>query len=219
MHAMTEAGEGPERVAAAAFRALDAERWDEFVGWLDPEAVEEFRTGQLRWWKEAGERRPLTADEVRRLQPDMPPEIVEYHVKQWQSSDHGHRSLESSFPGVASLEALERLNGPEMLVRHLARLSPMAKLEAAFADLADDAGLAELDPREMVPRRQVIGAVLEGDSLAHIVYRLQDGPADDDEPAGLLSLATVRRTPEGWRLRLDDGLWGLENWHVTASLP
>jgi hypothetical protein len=58
---MSEPAEGPAGVAAAAFRALEAERGEELVGWLDPEAVEAFRVGQLRCWKEAGERRPLTA--------------------------------------------------------------------------------------------------------------------------------------------------------------
>ncbi|HEX6070501.1 MAG TPA: hypothetical protein VFZ18_11775, partial [Longimicrobiaceae bacterium] len=183
---MSEAAKGPDGVAAAAFRALDAERWDEFVGWLDPEAVEEFRAGQLRFWKEAGERRPLTTADVRRMQPDMPPEIVEYHVKQWQSSDHGHSSIASYFADVASLEALEGLSGRAMLVRRLARLSPKAKLEDALGNLTDDAGLAEVDPRDLVPRRRVIGAVLEGDSIAHVVYRVQFGPDVDAEPPGLL---------------------------------
>lgn len=214
---MSEAAKGPDGVAAAAFRALDAERWDEFVGWLDPEAVEEFRAGQLRFWKEAGERRPLTTADVRRMQPDMPPEIVEYHVKQWQSSDHGHSSIASYFADVASLEALEGLSGRAMLVRRLARLSPKAKLEDALGNLTDDAGLAEVDPRDLVPRRRVIGAVLEGDSIAHVVYRVQFGPDVDAEPPGLLSLATAHRTAEGWRLRLDHGFFGLEDWNVMAE--
>ena len=216
MHAMSEDAEGPESVAAAAFAALDAERWDEFVGWLDPEAVEEFRAGQLHVSK-PHERRPLTADDILRHQPDMPPEAVEYHLKRLQRSDRGGPDIGSLFEGVGSLDELERLSGPEMLVRRLARLSPKAKLEAELENLTDDAGLAEVDLRDILPRRQVIGAVLESDSLAHIVYRLGLGPVADDEPAGPAFLASAHRTPAGWRLRLDDGFFGLEGWNVITA--
>ncbi|HEX6071326.1 MAG TPA: hypothetical protein VFZ18_15945, partial [Longimicrobiaceae bacterium] len=213
---MSEATEGPESMATAAFRALDAERWDEFVGWLDPEAVEEFRAGQLQLWK-PHERRPLTADDILRHQPDMPPEAVEYYLKRLQSGDRDGAGIGASFEGVRSLDELERLSGPEMLVRRLTRLSPKAKLAAELESLTDDAGLAEVDLRDVLPRRRVIGAVPEGDSTAHIVYRLGLGPGEDDEPPGPALLATAHRTPEGWRLRLDDGFFGLEDWNVMAE--
>ena len=147
----------------------------------------------------------------------MPPEAVEYYLKRLQSGDRDGPGIGTSFEGVRSLDELERLSGPEMLVRRLARLSPKAKLEAELENLTDDAGLADVDLRDVLPRRQVIGAVLEGDSTAHIVYRLGLGPGEDDEPPGPAFLATAHRTAEGWRLRLDDGFFGLEGWNVMTA--
>jgi hypothetical protein len=46
--------------------------------------------------------------------------------------------------------------------------------------------------------RSIVGVVPEGDDTAHVLYREQGAGA------GVVRVQTVRRTPDGWRVRLDE---------------
>lgn len=53
--------------------------------------------------------------------------------------------------------------------------------------------------------RSIVGGVAEGDETAHVLYREQRGGAREKSgQPGVVRVQTVRRTPEGWRLPVDD---------------
>ena len=53
----------------------------------------------------------------------------------------------------------------------------------------------------------VIGEVLEGDALAHIVYRARI--ASPKESVANVTVLSLRRSPGGWKALLDGDLQGL----------
>jgi hypothetical protein len=62
-------------------------------------------------------------------------------------------------------------------------------------------------------RRVVLGSVREGDDLAHVVYREMVGAGT------ALRIATLRLTPDGWRVRVDHDLLGLASVHFGPPPP
>jgi hypothetical protein len=111
--------------------------------------------------------------------------------------------------GVTAAEELGRCGIEDLFARWLRASAPDAKFRVAHGDGAASDGPAL--------HRQVIGTVYEGEELAHVVYR--DKWTGQDRSPGTLRIATVRRTPAGWRMRIDHGLLSHANWHLMPASP
>ena len=209
-----DATRSAEEVAAEAFRAVSEGRWAELVSLLCPADVERFAADRVEAWSEPDASPAITVEWLRSVQPEMPEEVAEYQVEQMRK--HHHRSLArlSAELGVASAAELAALSPTEVLTRYFQSSNPAAHFHSALAESGDvvPAGLS-LD-EALRPRYEILGAVAEGDSLAHVVYRVRVG-AEEDAEAGpfvlpFVKVATVRRTPDGWRLRLSHDLLNFE---------
>ena len=94
----------------------------------------------------------------------------------------------ANFPGVTT-------------VADLPKLEP----EALFAGVLR-AGMAGMDSTSFAPPL-VVGGVMEGDSLVHLVYRMKT--ATGDTTVTTVSVASLKRSPAGWRFLLTGSLEGL----------
>lgn len=61
--------------------------------------------------------------------------------------------------------------------------------------------------------RALLGSVHEGEETAHVVYRefIRNGSA--------LRITTLRRTPQGWKLKVDHNLLGAGSYHTGPPQP
>jgi hypothetical protein len=109
--------------------------------------------------------------------------------------------------GVAAVEDLEQLDVGDLFLRWLRASAPDAKFRIA--------GGGDAAPDGPALHRQVIGEVYEGPEVAHVVYR--DTWTGPDLSRGTLRVATVQRTPAGWRMRVDHELLGHANWHLMPQ--
>jgi hypothetical protein len=203
----------PEQVAAEAFRAIEEGRWADLVELFSPADLQRFRESQVHWWQAPPEIPAYTAERIRRHQPDMPLEVAEYHASDVRRRQDSDSRISTYFAGIDTAGQLESLAPAEMLTRYFQAHDPIVRFEA----LLRSRGLeVPADPRVLGPHYEVIGAVGEGDSLAHVVYRIVGAPVPDgEEPARWPpAVATLERTPEGWRMNSSDNLYGLEGWSI-----
>lgn len=193
----------PDARAAAdvvrdAFAALDEQRWGDVAPLMHPEALQRFRAAQVAMAR--ANQRHFTEPAAGPSAPGMPEEVARWFRE--QALRHAERTpppLRREF-GVATLAELEALPADEMFTRWLRARDPREGVRQA----AEAAGKrVPEDPAAWAPlreRREVVGAVEEGDSTVHVVYRTGLGAPPADSGPGQLGVATVRRSPQGWRL-------------------
>lgn len=188
----------PEDAARSVLAAFERGDWDAVVGAVDPDAIATFREQELALLAAWLEQR----DAMR------------------ASRDAGERSFGYSSDGVLRPEQIVHLRSVRVQVfpgaptfGALVALSPAAFfrqwLEAAHdpppgGELASDARV----------RRRVLGAVVEGDSLAHVLYRLE-GEGHQYEQAWTVEVLALRRSAGVWRMLLpnQDFAWGVSLMH------
>lgn len=217
----------PETVAAEAFRAIEEKRWEHLVSLIDPADAQRFRDDRVRWWVEPRPVLTITAEQMRRRDPDMPLAVAEYQAEQFRRKQEEPAScISDEFAGIESPGQLASLPAIDVLTRYFQAHDPAVRLKALLAQHGKDLP-ADFPVELMVgPSYEVIGSVAEGDSLAHVVYRRGVGvvPAEEDtddqqpETSLPLNVATLRRTPAGWRLTLAHDLFGLEGWVFGVDL-
>ena len=167
----------PTAVATEFFTALSLEDWERAVRLAEPRSVDEFRESQLALFASWAEQR----DALRRAR-------AERRGHSWSSDGvlrpeqlerHGDVGLEA-FPGAPTLRELAALPASTFAARHLAagRSAPTAY--------------------------RVLGHVLEGYDVAHVVYRaVHDAALDDPLRVAVLHL---RRHGEQWQVLLREDL-------------
>lgn len=216
----------PSQVAAEAFRAIEQGRWEDLASLVDPADVQRFRDEQVRLWTEPRLLPTITVEQLRRHEPEMPQAVAEYQAEQFQKRQQEFTTrISAEFAGVDSPAQLESLSAIELLARHLQARSPEARVRALLA-MQGRTLPAELSREAMLgPHYAVIGSVAEGESLAHVVYRMQVGPVpdaggmDQEWMEAPLRVASLKRTPAGWRLKLTHDLFGLEGWGAVGVDP
>lgn len=198
----------PLSIVIEAIGALDRGEWRRVADMIDP--------GELQVWFERyiasvpeEPRRQITPEGVRRNRPDMPEEVAQYYADRINRETEWGSSLGSQFAGVKTRDELRSLESAEALARYLQAQDPRWQFTEHLKRLTPELrAIAQAGTPEC--RREVVGVVHEGENLAHVVYRVLRHPGGADAAgveAGELEVASLRRTDDGWWLRLTGELF------------
>ncbi len=219
----------------AAVAALNREDWTAVAALCDEASLAAFRRQMLAQLDPALlEQYAITAETILRHSPDMPREVAEYQAAQHRRHGDPARRLAEELPGVADADALRAMSPRDVFAawldgrsprRQITRLAAEGRIPPAAVDRLRDTTLA-------IHTHVAIGAVHDGERIAHVLYRHADdaapaadgaapGSADalpDDErelalelaARGYPQVATCRRQPDGsWRLVAGWGFLGV----------
>lgn len=184
-----------EAVVRQAFAAMEARRWHDVAALVHPEALRRSRAHEIESarWRDDARFRP-------HRDPAMPEAVARWFEEQARKHAESSRShLEWQY-GVRSRAELEALSAEEMMARRLRSQDPEEILRRQLRERGREAVLDSMPERPTLLRRTVVGAVMEDDSTAHVVYNLT-APGDTGmHVLDRIALVTVRRSPAGWRL-------------------
>lgn len=182
-----QAPAGPRVVVAEAFEALAAKNWDAVAGYSSPQFLEEFRQKQLFYAED---------DERQRLEKNKTPDSygLPKCVQKYFESQQGNFSKRflSNFAGVDNLLQLEVLTPAQFFGAWLAGTKNLKPTDQAAG------------PRIVIPSRTIFGEVIEGDSIAHVLYRRVPSPPGDADQG--IKLITLRRYDGVWKIYPNDDM-------------
>jgi hypothetical protein len=175
----------PAQVVHAAFQAFSGSDWQTFASLVHPDALAAFRTAQLGsavGWTLV-RRDPKTRHRNIAITPSdyVTPDAIDM-VKDLRLAE---------FPGEPTIGELAALSPRDFLVRWC---------EAAFRKREHTPWLSI-----QATKRAVIGEVMEGDTLGHVLYR-QEG--ESVWLAGSLKVMSLKQVAGQWLILLnDDVIW------------
>ncbi|MBB4636496.1 hypothetical protein [Longimicrobium terrae] len=202
----------PEDVVRTVFALLEAGRFDEVAAYVDADDLKGLHR-DAEAAANAPPPQPWTTEEYMAGEPGLPREIAEYYAERDRnSSRHEVSVLSTTFARVHTAADLQALDTAQLLGRWLEARNPRLMIPRV-----------EERPGDPVPetlnalqgRRAVIGAALEDEDTAHVVYRTAFATLPPDET---LHAASLRRTSEGWRMRFHPyDFLGAASWSVSFS--
>lgn len=201
--------EEPLDVARTAIQAANAGDWERVAALTDGDDLAAWYHGYADVEEEPLP--PVTAADMKRWQPELPDAVAEYQAERLNRDRAGGRgSLHGQFAGLSTRAELRRVRPEEALARYLRAQDVRWQFDEQIrAQRPEAKRLALPESPSMV--RSVVGAVGEGDDVAHVVYRSAwSGDAGQELPPGTpgdMHVVTVRRGPDGWRLRLTGELF------------
>ena len=175
----------PTQTVQAALDAFGRSDWRALASLVHPDALTGFRTDQLG---------SAVGYSLLRSDPQMRRRNISIRPADFVSADAIQRAKDIrvvEFPGNPTVGELAGLSVGDFFVRWC---------EAAFSN-------GQRRPWQAMQRvgRQTIGEVLEGDTLAHVLYRVQ---VESIYLAGKLEVMSLKRDGGQWRLLLnDDVIW------------
>lgn len=209
----------------AAIEIVNRADWHAAAGLCDPVSLVRFRRQLLEQLEPDATRFELTVEEYLRLSPDMPRAVAEYYVAQHRARTDPGQRLREELPEISDLDSLRSMSPEAVFASWLDGRSPRRQIERLAAESRITPNRATL-PTEVANAMFpyiVIGAVADGQGVAHVLYRLDvtignptNGeaeawlarlPADERELAQDLSgrehprVITCRKQTDGsWRL-------------------
>jgi len=182
-----QAPAGPRVVVEEAFEALTARNWDAVAGYSSPQFLEEFRPPPPP---------PPPPDERQRLEKKTNPDSygLPKCVQKYFESQQGNFSKRflTNFAGVDNLLQLEVLTPAQFFGAWLAGTKNLKATDQAAG------------PRIVIPSRTIFGEVIEGDSIAHVLYRRVPSPPGDADQG--IKLITLRRYDGVWKIYPNDDM-------------
>jgi hypothetical protein len=177
----------PRTVVEESFVALRGMEWDAVAALSSPQFLEQFRQRQL-FYAEDDERQKLE----KKKNPDSYglPKCVQKYFESAEGN-FNKRFLEN-FAGIDNLLQLEVLTPAQFFAAWLAGTKNIKKSDQAAG------------PSVVVPVRTIIGEVVEGDSVAHVVYRRLPSPPGDADLG--IKLVTLRRYDGVWKIYPNDDM-------------
>jgi len=170
--------QSPDAAVAAVFEAMASKNWQRVAALADPEFLAQFREKQLVY---AEADRIAKVNRKKNEQQYGLPKCVQ---KYFESQDANFtESFLKGFAGVKTVEQLAALSPPALFASWLAGGEHVRKEEGK-----------NVPPTS----RTILGQVPEGDTLAHVVYRIT--PPPPTQPEAALQMLTVRRENDGWRV-------------------
>ncbi len=193
----------PEAAAQALFAAVSESRWLDAARLVHPEALTRFREQKLTQMHSYRQAKPMTAEDYRRQEPEMPEAVAEYMVKRINEAIKKPNSrITYEFAGVSSVAEFEKLSAEEVMARWFQAQDPAYKLEQAIRESG-----RELPPEaatQTPPRieRTILGTTpgQQADSVAYVVHRTTWLHGEERAPHAPLGVLVVRRTAAGWRV-------------------
>jgi len=179
----------PQTVARDFFAAIDGRRWREVAALVDPEQLVPYREETLSMLVALAERR----EELRRIPRESSGALVPLHTDGKLDTLALARVGDMPFPrspGVRTLRDLAALPPAEFLVRYLEAIDPRS----------DERMKGGVDWSKL----RILGAVADGESVAHVLYRSEAPGARYDDPYHVEVMATVRRG-DRWYVRASRG--------------
>jgi len=236
----------PVDAVRAAIAALDAEDWLGAARLCDPTSLALFHRDLVQQFAPASPPTPMSEDDVARLMPHVPREVAALIVAEQRRQADVPAALARELADVSTPDALRALAPDESFARWLAARSRRHQLERMAADgrMPRDVVERQLAAPPPARGRIVLGAVDDGASVAHVIFR-HDPPLPPDwsaaieeqharrspeeqafvrdlRPLGQASIATCRRQPDGrWLLVAGTRFVGHETvaFDVLAQMP
>jgi hypothetical protein len=178
----------PSQTVRLAFDAFARSDWPTFTTSVHPEALAAFRTSELGSIIGFS----VTNRQVRR--GDIPRGNIAISPADWLSPEAIDRAKDvqiSAFDGSPTIGELAALSSGAFFTRWC---------EAAYRPRANDPR-----PAMQLASRDIIGEIIEGDTLAHVLYREQ---VESIYLAGSLHIMSLKRANDRWLLLLnDDVVW------------
>lgn len=177
----------PRTVVEEAFVALTAKDWDALAALASPQFLDQFRQKQL-FYAEDAERQKM--EKKKAADSYGLPKCVQ---KYFESQETGfNKRFLDNFAGVDNLLQLEVLTPAQFFAAWLAGTKNLKPDELAAG------------PRIIIPARMVVGEVIEGDSVAHVLYRRNPSPPGDPDQG--IKLITLRRYDGVWKIYPNDDM-------------
>ncbi len=174
----------PTQTVQAGFDALARSDWQTLASLIHPDALTAFRTDQLG---------STVGYALLRTDPQMRNRNVSITPADFVSPDAIQRSKDlpvAEFPGAPTIGELAALSLSDFFVRWC---------EAAFRSRERPW------PAIQQVGRDIIGEIIEGDTLAHVLYREQ---VESIWIAGKLDVMSLKRVQSHWLMLLnDDVIW------------
>lgn len=192
--------QGPFEIAVAAIEASNRGEWSRVADRVDAEDLEQWYSSQVH--VPDAPVREITAQEIKRHQPDMPDEVAEYQAEQFNKrAEESRSSLHGQFAGVETRADLAKLLPADALTRYLQAQEPGWQFEERIKAL--DPRLAGYPIQGTLKQyRRAVGIVHDGDERAHVVYKVHWQVEGAEDAEGEIQVASLRKTDMGWRLRL-----------------
>jgi hypothetical protein len=182
-----QAPASPRAVVEESFTDLAAKNWDAVTALSSPQFLEQFRAKQLFYAED---------DERQRMEKKKAPDSygLPKCVQKYFESQQGNFSKRflTNFAGVDNLLQLEVLTPAQFFGAWLAGTKNLKASDEAAG------------PRIVVPSRIIVGEVIEGDSLAHVIYRRNPSPPGDADQG--IKLITLRRYDGVWKIYPNDDM-------------
>jgi hypothetical protein len=182
----------PDAVVRAYFAAFDADRFEDAVRCLDLASMARFRQEEI-------ERAEAAAVPAAPPPPGPSFTIGSFPADLYEKHRHAVPPppyvLAWEFAGVETLDQLRALEPDETVLRYLQARTPAYRQQLAPRDgwstSCIDSGFPE--------HREVLGAVVENEELAHVVWR-ETLTVRGEGDLRSLQVLTVRRTGAAWRI-------------------
>ncbi len=220
----------PVELFQAVTAALSAENWDAVAALCDPVGLRRFQHQLLVQYRRPAHVAEMNADWVLKHNPEMPREVAEYTARAHQRFFEPDR-LRSELPAFESLAMLETVTPARAFALWLDSHSPSRQIERL-------GGTRKLPPEAVAliqrgfggfERVRLLGAVYDGDTIAHILMHQSIGdivppevsdpdfaslPEDEKQYARERSgthfpqVSSCRRQADGtWLMLVDNGFF------------
>lgn len=193
------AQQAPREAAAQFVDAWNARRWWDAAKLLDLGTFDRFRTDFIARARRSPEEGPrMTVDDLRKTNPDMPVEVAAYQIRMMEEQRRRYADpTPYEFARVPSAGVLRNLDVTEAAARWLESRDPQWQVRMQF----EQAGCPAPDDIAQIPspKRHVVGAVPESDSVAYAVIR--EEREGDNAPAwagGDLTVIQLIRLRDRW---------------------
>ncbi|HET9982406.1 MAG TPA: hypothetical protein VFQ38_02410 [Longimicrobiales bacterium] len=188
---------------------LAAKDWSGVAAMVHPRTLEGFRASQIRTAR-ATERARAEPPQVG--PPDAPPEVRAWFEAQRKKHEALFATaLEAELSGAQTLAELETLPAAAVFARWLAANDPRERVARVLAARGVTSPAQQGAAEPFAEQRRVLGAVLEDDSTASVVFVAGPAAPGQGDPERRKGVATFRRTEAGWRL------W--DGWGETGIFP
>lgn len=222
----------PESVFNEAAAAVDRGDWEQAASLCDPASLSVFKRELLE--RVDAKQEAWTVERMLQFQPDLPREVAEYQIAQFNGISDAKRVLEREVPSVASVEQLRDMSPVEVFAAWLEGQSYERQVEGMRRETSIPPEVLEVVLRSRPERTfKILGMIPDGDRIAHVVYRQEctwpdDSDDSDETPQPAIDVdpeessfladrsqpapefSTLRRQGDGsWRMIADHRFLGL----------